>query len=200
MKKRHLWKDGFFLAQWWGNKCLAEAAPSPNTLSYGVISSDSSTTGQRLSLGFLHRCCRPGVALIWWTSRFVELVRKSLRPRTCAVELVVRPSAILIDFAELSEVSCSFLPFPSSLPPRRYQLSILKIHLFTLTRRSDEEKEEPLLLLALIQKGDGERGDLSLRIPADRLEERMYPNGSSSISSSVLKELDVWSERDNTIF
>lgn len=56
--------------------------------------------------------------------------------------------------------------------------------------RSDEEKEEHLLLLALIQKGDGERGDLSLRMPADRLGARMYPNGSSSISSSVLKDLD----------
>lgn len=38
------------------------------------------------------------------TSLFAELVRKSLRPRTCAVELIVPSSAIVTDFAELFEV------------------------------------------------------------------------------------------------
>lgn len=175
------------------------------THSYGVISSDSSSTGQRLSLGFLHKCCRPGVDLILRSSRFAELVRASLRPRTCLVfEIDLAPSsaALIDDFAGF-EVWSWWCCLPPPLPPRRiYQLSILKIHLFTLNkRRSGEENEQFfLVLLALIQKGDGERAELSLRIPADRrLGARMYPKGSASISSSVLKELDFWSERNFTL-
>lgn len=205
MKKRHHKQMTFFSISLNDEKISGRQrlALSHTALCYGVRSSDSSSTGQRLSLGFLHKCCRPVVDVILWSSRFVELVWASLRPRTFpVVEVGLAPSssAFIDDFAGFEVWSwwyCCLRP-----PRRRYQLSILKIHLFTLTkRRSDEEKVELLLvLLALIQKGDGERGDLSLRIPADRrLGERMYPKGSASISSSVLKEFDIWSERNFTL-
>lgn len=77
-------------------------ALSHTALSYGVTSSDSSSTGQRLSLGFLHKCCRPGVNLILRSSRFAELVRASLRPRTypvVEVDLAPSSSAFIDEFA-----------------------------------------------------------------------------------------------------